>query len=652
MLSFKSFLKLQESLLLEGGNVFKNKEGSLTQRIKGSDIPKTINQIEDITGIDFTLDKSDDNFPIKWLGTTGRKEDSGDLDLFVDSNEISKEELITRLKDWCIQNGIDENNVVNTKKKTDGYIMSSGDNVHFRFPIKGEEKNGFVQVDFMFGDDLTWQAFSLAGGKKGSNFKGVHRNILLASMARGRGYKYSYKFGLVDPTSDTTLVYDNPNTNKVIGHGKEPDFIAKLLLDKSANGSDLRYVETILDFIKNNIPEDFDKLTNQAEETFSKVYKISLKESINESVGRQYQHVEDMIIVEGSSGAIDVINEMIRIVDNTDEVSIKWDGSTAIYWGRDKQGNFLLLPQAQWRKKTISSKNDLESDILSTGKKTATDTDETFKQKRKELSDMYMKLWDIFQKAVPNTKEFNGVFFKGDIMFSSPPPQDKNGNYFFIPNKVKYVLTPNAFGGKIEKAKSMVTTHGIVTQIGDENLSPYNNSYVEKMNNTSDLIVVGTTYIKKNKQSKDILQNLNTVKSKISANKIAIDEIADYSTPKMSNESFKENLYTYSIAFGKSEGELSFQDWILTSKLTESRKKEIANLISEKGKSWNVFWDIYRNIYDVKISVINQLDQITNAGILGGVKFEIDSLPGGEGYVTKSGYKLINPNFRSAKGRF
>ena len=652
MLSFKSFLSIFESLLFEGGNVFKNQEGSLTKRILQKDIPSTISLIEKITGLDFTVDKGDDDFPKKWLGTTGRKYDSGDLDLFVDENEITKEELIQRLKSWCLKNGIEQADIINTKKKTDGYIMSSGDNVHFRFPINGSAENGFVQVDFMFSDNLIWQAFSMAGGKKDSKFKGVHRNILLASMARARGLKYSYKFGLVDPLTNATLIYDNPNTNSVIGHGKDPNFIAELLLDNSASGKDLRYVETIVDYINKNIPEDFGKLTQQAQETFVKVYNVSLTESINEAVGRQYQHVEDMLIVEGTSGAIDVLNEMISIADNTDEVSIKWDGSTAIYWGRDNLGNFLLLPQAQWRKKIVSSKSDLEKDIISTGKKSATDTDKEFYNKRKELSDMYMKLWDIFERAVPNTKEFRGIFFKGDIMFSSTPPQDKAGNYFFTPNKVKYVLTPNAFGGKIKRAKSMVTTHGTVTNIGDENLDSYDDSYIGKMNNNPDLIVVGTTYIKKNNESKNLIKQMTLIKNTINSKKNQIDEIANYSSPKMSNESFKENLYTYSIAFGKSDGDLSFNDWLSTSKLTESRKKEITTVISEKPQSWEVFWKIYRQIYDVKISLIEQLDKSTNEGILGGVKFEVDSLPGGEGYVTKSGYKLINPNFRSAKGRF
>ena len=90
--------------LLEGGNVFKTLDKQpLTQRIATKDVPATVDFLEKITGLDFTKELDpDDKKPVKWLGTTGRKEDpdgtfdlnsSGDLDLSVDAREITKEEF-------------------------------------------------------------------------------------------------------------------------------------------------------------------------------------------------------------------------------------------------------------------------------------------------------------------------------------------------------------------------------------------------------------------------------------------------------------------------------------------------------------------------------------------------------------------------------
>jgi hypothetical protein len=235
-------------ILLEGGNVFKTADKQpLTQRIATKDVPETVDFIEKITGLDFTEEKDpEDGKPVKWLGSTGRKEDSdgtfelnssGDLDLSVDAREITKEDLIQKLFDWCIANGISEEDIFNKgTKKTDGWIKDAGDNVHFRTPINGDQENGFVQSDFMITSNPKFQQGSMIGGNK--NYRGEHRHIVLSSIARSKGIKYSPKFGLVDP-----------ETNEVLPNGDDWNSIAKTLLGQSASVKDIRNVNTILDYI-------------------------------------------------------------------------------------------------------------------------------------------------------------------------------------------------------------------------------------------------------------------------------------------------------------------------------------------------------------------------------------------------------------------
>lgn len=245
------------SNLFEGGNIFKDANGELTRRITRSEIPTTIQWLEQITGLDFTMDKDEEEVPIKWLGTTGRKADSGDLDLSVDEREISKEELKSKLVAWAQSQGIPDKEILNTKTYRAGWIQLTGDSVHFKTPINGDPKNGFAQTDFMFSADPAWQQGSMLGGREGSPFKGEHRHILLASIARARGYKYSYKNGLMDPETNTTL----PN-------GKDFNFIAKTLLGQTATVKDTRSVEAILDFIK-KLP-NYNELVANAKETLGK----------------------------------------------------------------------------------------------------------------------------------------------------------------------------------------------------------------------------------------------------------------------------------------------------------------------------------------------------------------------------------------------
>ena len=180
--------------LFEGGNVFKGPDKqSLTQRIGTSDVPATIDWIENATGLDFTAEKGEDQKPVKWLGTTGRKENSdgtfelnssGDLDLSVDANEVDKKEFAAKL---MTQFGKDS-------------VKLSGDNVHLKTPIKGDPENGFVQADFMFSNNTKFQQGSMIGGQ--GEYRGEHRHIVLSSIARARGMKYSPKYGIVDPETN------------------------------------------------------------------------------------------------------------------------------------------------------------------------------------------------------------------------------------------------------------------------------------------------------------------------------------------------------------------------------------------------------------------------------------------------------------------
>jgi len=247
--------------ITEGGNVFKNTEGAeLTRRISRKEIPGTISWLESITGLDLSQERDESDVPVKWLGTTGRKADSGDLDLSVDAREATKEGLVKILTSWCLKQGIPADQIRNRPKtkaapafKT-GWIDLTGDSVHFRTPINGDPANGFAQTDFMFSEDPTWQQYAMRGGVEGSQYKGMHRQIMMASIARAQGYKYSYKNGLSNETTGETT--------------KNPDEIAGILLGPGAAARDTYTVDTILKRIRNR--PDYEQLVAGARETLGR----------------------------------------------------------------------------------------------------------------------------------------------------------------------------------------------------------------------------------------------------------------------------------------------------------------------------------------------------------------------------------------------
>jgi hypothetical protein len=219
-------------ILHEGGNVFKDKEGRPgTERISRENVVPTVQWLEQLTGLSLQ-----DNM----LGSTGRAATSGDLDLGVDSTKVSKDVLIKQL----LKRGVKAND-----------IKKSGDAVHLKTPILGDASNGYVQTDFMFSDNPNLQQFALMGGSEGSDFKGVHRAILLASIAKAQNMKWSPKFGLVDR-----------ETNEVIS--ADPKEIAVRLLGQGYAPKDLATVETIIKAVKDR--PDFEQLVADAKENFSR----------------------------------------------------------------------------------------------------------------------------------------------------------------------------------------------------------------------------------------------------------------------------------------------------------------------------------------------------------------------------------------------
>lgn len=207
----RDLLNLLESIqLTEGGNIWK--ADLATKRINQADVLPTVKFLEQITGLPLTNNM---------LGSTGLKPTSGDLDLGVDSKSHSKEEVIDKLQQWA------------KKNDPNALIKKSGVSVHFRTPIKGDPKNGYVQSDLMFLDDLPFAKWSMHAPP--SYFKGAHKHILMASVAKALGYKWSFMQGLVDR-----------NTGSPVKGGKDANTVAKTLFGPGANAKTIATVENML----------------------------------------------------------------------------------------------------------------------------------------------------------------------------------------------------------------------------------------------------------------------------------------------------------------------------------------------------------------------------------------------------------------------
>jgi hypothetical protein len=106
----------------------------------------------------------------------------------------------------------------------------------------------------MFGEP-NWMKFSLQGGREGSELKGAHRHIILASIARVRGMKWSANNGLMSGDGKELV-------------SKDGNEIAKKLLGQTATVKDLQDPEAIIDYVI-KLP-NYEELVADARETLSR----------------------------------------------------------------------------------------------------------------------------------------------------------------------------------------------------------------------------------------------------------------------------------------------------------------------------------------------------------------------------------------------
>jgi hypothetical protein len=368
------------------------------------------------------------------------------------------------------------------------------------------------------------------------------------------------------------------------------------------------------------------------------------------TVGREFQHLEDLLIVDGAAGGIEALEELADASSSPSSLGFKWDGGAAVYWGRNNKGEFVFVPKNQWGKEQMLDKEGLSYQIKSTGKIKSGQSPEAFAKVRAGMAAKYEELWDLFEEATPS--QFKG-YLTGDLMFTEPQRANpRTGEYEFTPNKVTYHVRPTGLGGKMATAKAFVIVHGKIAKFGADatgNLTPMPDNIIEQFNKTSRLIVLNSQKpkIKLKPNTKELNQAINFIKT----NAAAINEIADYTAPKFS--SLKSILYTYAVARAKAAGVTDFAAWLNNSKVSDNQKAILQNDVMRKP-SWQVFWAAFHQILNAKHAVLEQLHTMGGNDMYDrlGIRASTGGKPGGEGFVKtfKSGKlgKLVNPEFRSA----
>ena len=233
------------------------------------EIASTLQSLEKVLGIDLMNNV---------LGSVGKKQFSGDIDVALNIPAADIPTFVEKLKTIPEIIEVTKSSVIMTKVKIQNYDDSK--------EIEGKDRTGFVQVDFMPGDPDWMKVYYHSPHEKGmdaegdrsSKYKGMHRNIMIASIAgvynrensgnelpdgryeKTEMYMLSPRDGLVRVTRTPVPRKDGngftaKNKNTIIGGPwLSNEAIADVL--NLGNADSLYSLETLVDAVSNNYADD------------------------------------------------------------------------------------------------------------------------------------------------------------------------------------------------------------------------------------------------------------------------------------------------------------------------------------------------------------------------------------------------------------
>ena len=560
-------------LLLEGGNVIPN-----AKPINKANFPTAVKNLQNI------LPKGLNLYPI---GSAGKKEISSDIDALIDAEELmkafpAKELKLSRkaLEDYFKDKGLP--------------AARTGVSIHVGVPTGAGDD--IVQVDLMAVENAKAAQPLHTHDYTDPSMKGGTLHAMWADLANMSSLP-DHKSLMMSPYKGLL----DRETKELVTNDK--DKIAKIIIGPTASADDM------------GNPTKMMKALQKYPEKYKAIKDKYFAKQLNEAdVGRKYQHIEDLVISNGSLGGLHAVERLRDMATTGGSIELKWDGMPVVYWGRDEQGNFMMIPKNAWqylksgKTQTASgaptltkTPQDVAKFILGTGKGDP--------KERAKFAKQFAMLWPYFEKNSPKQG-----FIEGGLLFypgtkpngqSAVPVLNKQTNtYDFQPNITQFhVPADSDLGKKIAKAKVGVAATGFYKTLGSTDEERYPNA---QQLSTSEVLVQGTTTVQE--PVKLDTKMLDNIEAYIKSNATKID---NYLKPKPGLKSPADVLYKYFNQHLRTDGLLKdFPNWA-KSNLSDGQAKI---LLSDKEGLVATLGAV-ESISKQKTNLINQLSQSSHGGI-------------------------------------
>ena len=365
---------------------------------------------------------------------------------------------------------------------------------------------------------------------------------------------------------------------------------------------------------------------------FHQKMKKLLDKALKESA--RIQHLEDLVLgldgPAGSEGGKKAIAKLHQIETSPSSISIKWDGSPAVIFGRNENGEFVLTDKSGFGAKGYNGRvtsADALGDMFN-NRKMRDPSPEKVADKEAFVNNM-KTIWDKVESVIP--ADFRG-YLHGDLLwFSTPPSQD--GRLIFKPNTTTYSVNEKSeIGQKIARSDVGIVVHQSIDLEG-------NKSSVD-MGQLRDgrTFIMPPVYVTTSPGVD--LPEVDRLESYLKSNANAIDKLlAVPAELKMTD--FRNILYTY-INNSTKAGNLdnlgnNFSEWVEASKLSGPKKERVIQYTQENSDGFEAIFTFIKGVMTTKNKIITALDSQP-----ADIEASTNGERGGEGYVIDKDVKLVN----------
>ena len=344
--------------------------------------------------------------------------------------------------------------------------------------------------------------------------------------------------------------------------------------------------------------------------------------------GRELNHLEDLVLFYGQKGAQDALEILHALLDDEQDLSIKWDGRAALFYGRDEMGQFALGTKGNWAKGLPLRSPDEAFEYITTAGKG--------EPWREDLGHDLADMFPMLEYSVPD--DFVG-FVMGDLLYSPivSPKIETNDQIQFTPNQVTYAVDKNTdLGMRISTTEVGFALHLVFDQWGDKIKQPINDDLVEQLN-SNQVMALGVSRMPKNFLPDIDKEQFSSIATDAEKHGDVIDDLL---AKKPGFSDIPDILYRFSnhaVRAGIDADTDQFFNWLPMSKVSMPKQEKLKKIHATTPMAFENTFCLFNNVRAAKNSLINELDKIESE-----IHASTHGHQGGEGYVShKYRIKLV-----------